>query len=71
VWHHPFDVACLIGLRQHGCQAIDHKIKEDGGEWVALTHTPNITEKGPDLTVNVDSSLATHDQLHQAVDHHP
>jgi hypothetical protein len=50
--------------------AVNHEVKEDGGEWVAMTHTPDITEEGPHLSINVDSRLASHD-LHKAMNHHP
>jgi hypothetical protein len=41
-----------------------------GEEWVTLTHSTLITEERTYFPVNIDCSLASLDQLHQALDHY-
>jgi hypothetical protein len=50
-------------LGDHGSQRIDQEVKQNRGEWVTLPHTSQIPEERSNLTIHIDRSLATRDQL--------
>jgi hypothetical protein len=52
---------------QNGRQSIHNEVEHDRGEWISLPHSPGVAKVRSNLAVDVDVSLTSLDQLHQAV----
>jgi hypothetical protein len=69
MWDNSPDMSRTTRLRQDGIQRFHHKVKQEGREWVSLTHSPPIPKGIPHLAIDGDSGLAPRDQTERAV--HP
>jgi hypothetical protein len=55
---------------KHGSQTVHYEVRQNGRKGVSVTHCSGITKERPDIAINVGHYLASHDQLHQAVNNH-
>ena len=65
--YQPFDMTSRGRLPKHSGQRVDNKFEQKRGHRVTLPESVLVPEEVPYLSIHRDCSLASRDQLHNAV----